>query len=596
MNNFEKSSVKLLPIIENTDNRVTFYTEFDGEFEVGDKLYIAVNNTGITEYTELDSMANTGYTSSNIGYELLQKDGNRIVLDIKYDTFPLKYSGITPETCFIGRVYITNSEINRGVINGCLIKDTSTQPLSKSNIEWKQGILFDTLGAISNIDFNTKSDDTKLLLKTIINSKGEVESFYTYNNYGIGLSIINLSDNVFQMNNCNISAGVFNDCNLVSTSGNEITGGELYGCYIGDSYTVNGGRLVNCESESSNVIWLDGTWSNDYTGTTLNNPFKTFTWEDGTWENGIFPAGSTWLNGRFKDGTFAGLSWNTGEFENGVFSGSTWINGLFNNGSITNSIWENGTFNNGSITDTRWKNGTFNNGSISATVSKQWDNGTFNSGIITNMGWIDGVFNGGVMSGCTWATGDWYDGKFTSGSEWTTGNWYNGEFEDSIWHNGKFYNGIFKNSIWNNGSVYYGVFVDMEFSTNGKYWAQGIWYNGTMNNVDVNHIEWYNGIANDSRFGQSTSSIVNWYDGTFNSGTFGVGAVGNSFWYDGRFYYGTFSGDLWENGTFYTGEITTYVNPKFRTNKPFKPYDEYGSFRKNDKRYRHPRRRKTIGY
>jgi hypothetical protein len=189
MSNFNKSSVKLLPIIENTNNNVTFYTEFDGEFEVGDKLYIAVNNTGITEYTLLDSMVNTGFTDSSIGYELLEKDGNRIVLDIKYDTFIL--NSLTPETCFIGRVYITNSDIARGIINGCLIKDTSTQPLSKANIEWKQGILFDTLGSIKNIDFNSKSDDTKLILKSIINTKGEVESFYTYNNYGIGLSIIN---------------------------------------------------------------------------------------------------------------------------------------------------------------------------------------------------------------------------------------------------------------------------------------------------------------------------------------------------------------------------------------------------------------------
>ena len=98
-------------------------------------------------------------------------------MNIIYDTFILP--SLTPETCFIGRVYIINSEINRGIINGCLIKDTSTQPLSKSNIEWKQGILFDTLGSITNIDFNTKSDDTKLILKTIINTKGEVESFYT---------------------------------------------------------------------------------------------------------------------------------------------------------------------------------------------------------------------------------------------------------------------------------------------------------------------------------------------------------------------------------------------------------------------------------
>jgi len=588
MDNFNKSSVKLLPVIENTDNKVTFYTEFDGEFEVGDKLYIAVNNISIIEYTLLDSMANTGTTDSNIGYELLSKSGNRIVLDIVYDTFIL--NSLTPETCFIGRVYVSNSEINRGIINGCLMKDTAAQPLSKSNIEWKQGILFDTIGSINNIDFKSKSLDTKLVLKTIINSKGEIESFYTYNNYGLGLSIINLSDNIFQLNDCNISAGVFNNC-IIEGNNKLIDGGELYSCTIGESYTIDGGRLVDSEFENSNINWLNGKWNSSYTGTT--NPFKSLTWENGTWENGIFPL-STWLNGRFLDGTFAGLSWNNGEFNNGYFSGSTWKDGIFNNGIISdNSTWENGTFNNGVIIDTTWNNGTFNNGSIYSTSSKTWQNGIFNDGIITNMGWTNGVFNGGTMSGCTWIDGEFYNGKFTGGSTWTDGIWYNGEFEDSTWENGKFYNGIMKNSLWQTGSVYYGVFIDMN-DYPFKYWQEGIWYNGTMNNVLVSKIDWYNGIANDTTLGRTSStSIVNWYNGSFNSGTFGYnGGSGNYTWYDGKFYNGTFSGTEWKNGTFYTGDITTYVNPKFQTNKPFKPYKEFGIFLPIFKSRRLPRERR----
>jgi len=608
MNNFNKSSVKLLPIIENTNNRVTFYTEFDGEFEVGDKLYIAVNNTGITEYTVLDSMVNTGCTDSAIGYELLQKDGNRIVLDIIYDTFILTLNSLSVDTCFIGRVYVTNSTIDRGIINGCLIKDTSTQPLSKSNIIWKQGILFDTIGSINNIDFESKSDNSKLVLKTIINSKGEVESFYTYNNYGIGLSIINLSDNIFQLNECNISAGVFNHCDVEGSS-NQITGGELYNCFIGDTYIINGGRLVDSEFATSNVTWLNGTWSSNYTGDTANNPFKSLTWEDGTWEDGIFPLSSTWIKGRFIDGTFNGLSWNGGEFDDGIFSGTTWSDGIFNDGLILNSQWLDGTFNNGVIIDTRWHNGTFNNGAIYSTdttypYTHRWDNGIFNNGIITHMDWRDGVFNNGTMSGCSWATGDFYNGKLAGGSEWTEGNWYNGEFEDSVWKNGKFYNGIMKNSWWLEGSVYYGVFIDMspfDYGVRGFY--QGIWYNGTMNNVEVSNVQWFNGIANDSTLGNSFTSTISsnfgirWYDGSFNSGTFGdtVNTAGDYIWYDGKFYYGTFAGDDWVNGTFYTGDILTYVNPKFKTNKPFKPYNEYGAFRSKSKKVRLPKHSRTSG-
>jgi hypothetical protein len=417
-------------------------------------------------------MVNTGFTDSSIGYELLEKDGNRIVLDINYDTFIL--NSLTPETCFIGRVYITNSDIARGIINGCLIKDTSTQPLSKANIEWKQGILFDTLGSIKNIDFNSKSDDTKLILKSIINTKGEVESFYTYNNYGIGLSIINLSNNTFQLNECNIDAGVFNNC-IISGNDNNITGGEFYDCIIGNTYTVDGGRLINCEFESTNASWKNGSWGNDYSGTT-DNPFKPLTWEDGTWEYGIFPVTSTWVNGRFKEGTFKGLSWNNGEFIDGEISGTTWVNGIFNDGIIYNSFWNNGIFNGGVMYDTTWNNGIFNN--------------------------------------------------------------------------------------------------------------------GTMNNVRAYSIEWYNGIANDSIIGaNSVTAVANWYNGSFNSGTFGsIGST--SIWHDGKFYYGTFSGTEWKNGTFYTGDITTYVNPKFRTNKPFKPYREFGAYVKNDKRKRYPRKRR----
>jgi len=592
MSNFNKSSVKLLPIIENTNNRVTFYTEFDGQFEVGDKLYIAVNNTGITEYVVLDSLAKTRTTDSTIGYKLLERTGNRLVLDIVYDTFML--NSLTPETCFIGRVYVINSQINRGIINGCLIKDTATQPISKSNIEWKQGILFDTIGSINNIDFNSKTSNDTLILKSIINTKGEVESFYTYNNYGIGLTIINLSNNVFQLNNCNISAGVFNYCNIEGIS-NKITGGDLYNCFIGNTHIIDGGRLVNCEFESNNTTWINGKWNSNYTGDTAGNPFKPLTWQNGTWENGYFPNSSTWLNGRFKDGLFNGLSWNNGEFNDGTFSGTTWVDGIFNNGIIYNSLWIDGTFNDGVIIDSRWMNGTFNNGSIYSTSSPQkWDKGTFNSGIITNMEWSNGVFNNGIMSGCTWTTGDFYGGKIVGNSIWKDGNWYNGEFEDSSWENGKFYNGIMKNSYWDNGVVYYGVFIDMNDYLSLKYWQNGIWYNGTMNNVLVQKIDWYNGIANDVVLGiNSSTSYVNWYNGTFNSGTFGYhGSGGTYVWHDGRFYYGKFSGDDWINGTFYTGEITTYINPKFKVNKPFKPYNDFGTFKINDEKKRYPAKRR----
>lgn len=592
MSNFNKSSVKLLPIIENTNNRVTFYTEFDGEFEIGDKLYIAVNDSGITEYDILDSMVNTGFTNSAIGYDLLDKVGNKIVLDIKYDIFRLSYTStnLTEDTCFIGRVYIKNSIINRGIINGCLIKDTETEPLSKANIEWKQGILFDTLGIISNIDFNSKSLNSKLILKSIINTKGVVESFYTENNYGKGLSIINLSDNTFNLINCDITAGVFNNCVLEGDQ-NEISGGEFFNCFLGDTYIVNNGRFENCEFETISCEWNDGNWYNDYTGTT-NNPFRPLTWTNGVWEYGRVPTDCTWLNGRFKGGIFEGNSWYDGEFEEGEFINSGWNNGNFNNGVMSASVWNNGNFNGGVMFDTVWNNGTFNDGVIYSTGSHfNWMDGTFNGGVMTDMNWLNGDFNGGIFSGSTWTDGDWYNGKLIA-SDWITGNWYNGEFEDSTWTDGKFYNGIMKNSKWNNGSVYYGTFLDMNDYPN-KCFLNGIFYNGVLNNVFVFKIDLYNGIANNSVFGSgSPASKINWYNGSFNSGIFGVSGGGGDYnWSDGKFYNGTFSG-VWENGTFYTGDITTYIKTKYQVGKSFKPYKEFGAYRKHRRRRRYPRKRR----
>lgn len=572
---YEKSSVKLLPIIENTNNKVSFYSEFDGGFEVGDKLYIAVNNTNIVEYYALDSLINTGYTNDLIGYELLNKIDNKLTLDIEYDTFSL--TGLTEGTCFIGRVYIRNSIINRGVINGSLIKDTSTQPLTKSNIEWKQGILFDTLGEIRNINFNTKSSGDKLLLKSIVNTDGVVETFYTQNNNGIGLSIINLSQNRFSLVECNINAGVFNNCDLTGYK-NTITGGELYGCNIGDNYIVNGGRLVNCVENSSLVDWINGSWYSDWTdGDPGGNPFKSLIWYNGIWEYGEFPSTSTWNSGRFKSGLFEGLSWITGTFNSGTFKDTIWEDGIFNDGTMINSTWNDGVFNNGTMVDTLWEDGTFNNGSISSTSTQQsWNNGIFNGGEMVNMEWDNGTFNDGTISGCTWNDGIFNGGIIRGGSIWYNGTFYNGEFSNSRWDNGTFHNGIMRNSKWLDGVVYYGVFIDMNNFPN-KYWDDGIWYNGTMNNVAVRSIEFYNGIVNDSQFGVSSGSVINWYDGSWNSGTFG-GNGSTSNWYDGTFYFGTFSGTTWENGTFYKGDIQTSINDRYILDKEFTPFKRSGLY------------------
>ena len=137
MANFTKNAVRILPKIYNSENKVVIYTEFDGFFEVGDKLYIMVNNIGVNfsqEYYKLDSYYNRGNENSSIGYTLLEKDNNLLKLDINYDEL-----GLTNliEDCYIGRVYIKDSIIENSTINGVSFHNVNFNINSKLNLIWK---------------------------------------------------------------------------------------------------------------------------------------------------------------------------------------------------------------------------------------------------------------------------------------------------------------------------------------------------------------------------------------------------------------------------------------------------------------------------
>jgi len=260
MDNYIKNSVKLLPVIEQLENKVVLYTEFSGNYDIGDKLYIMVNDIGSTDYQALDSLANSGTSTSTLGYDLLKKDGNKIILDIDYDTFGV--STLEVDNCYIGRVYIKNGEIERGEINSVLMRNVKISPNSRLDIVWKQGILFDSPSGVTNMDFIDKHTDDELLFKSeLVN--GEVNSFYTKNNNRIGISIFNLSSNRMSFDKCNIDGGVYNKGDLVGTS-NIIQKGILNDCTITGTYINDGGEMNNCTLLDTDIIWKNGKWSSDW--------------------------------------------------------------------------------------------------------------------------------------------------------------------------------------------------------------------------------------------------------------------------------------------------------------------------------------------
>ena len=572
---YNKSSTKLLTVIDNYENNAVLYTELDGNYSVGDKLYIMVLDNGSPEYI-LDSFQSSGTTYQSIGYELLAKDGNKLTLDINYSG--LTFNSLTQDNCYIGRVYIKNGSITRGVINGSILYNVSlSSSPSGFDLLWYQGIVVTAPFpnyCISNMNFNSNTAGSLVMKSEVLSAATvTINSYYTIDNYGIGLSIINLSSSPLSLVGCNINSGVFNNCELTTgknNPSNTITSGELNNCFIGQRYIINGGDFINCTISDNTVSWVNGTWDNNL----ATNCFKTFIWSGGTWRNGTFPSTSVWLGGRFVKGFFYGAKWvdgtfgtkystsldtifyNTnwygGSFNGGIFSGSTWLGGIFNNGTFSGSTWTDGIFNNGIFTYSTWIDGTFNGGTFS---NSTWTNGTFNDGTFGDgtFGdsiWLDGVFNGGLFTGVT--NSDWYNGGF-----------YGGIIGTATWHDGSFYKGSMFNSKWLAGDLFFGYMNSVE-------WTGGTWHNGIANDISFWNGDWENGILNYGAFYGG-----NWWNGSFNSGTFTGGT--NSVWYNGNFYSGIFSGK-WIDGTFYNGNIQTFVPQVDIIGRQFTQYNKSGLF------------------
>jgi len=558
---YEKNAVKILPKIDNIDNKVVLYTEYDGNFDIGDKLFIMVNDQTSQGYYKLDSLYNSGYTYDKIGYTLLNKVNNQLTLDINYDTLGL--TQILPNNCFIGTVYLKNSAMSKGTINATMFYNTNISSTDINNINWKQGIIISSSNTIKNIYFKKKYIDN--YLKTRINSDNQIEYFYSENDYNNTLNTINLTTTILGIENCNIDEGIFTNCQFIRTNDSSnviINNGVFENSIFSGNYIINNGYFKN-STITDKVIWNNGRWKNDIVDLTeATNRYYSTVWTNGIWENGYFPTGITWKDGRFLNGTFSGNTWTNGTFNNGTFGSNTWTNGTFNNGTFNGKIWTNGIFNNGNINDITWYNGTFNNGTA---TNISWETGIFNNGTLNNSIWKAGTFNNGtIISGCTWNNGKFINGIFES-STWNNGNFYNGIFNNSDWNNGNFYNGTIFNSNWTKGNMFFG-------KINLLNWSGGTWYNGVANNIDFYDGTWKNGVFNFGTF----------YNGTWKNGSFNSGEFKNGTWENGNFYFGDFYlAATWVKGTFHNGRFDVDNIPaKDVIGKKFVQYNKKGLVKK----------------
>lgn len=560
---YEKNAVKILPKIDNIDNKVVLYTEYDGNFDIGDKLFIMVNENNYIkpslEYQKLDSLYNSGYTYDKIGYTLLNKVNNRLTLDIPFDTLGLRE--IASNTCFIGTIYLKNSAITKGTINATMFYNTNISSTDITDINWKQGIIISSSNTIKNIYFKKKYITN--FLKAKINSDNKIEYYYSENDYNNTLNIINLTPSILDIENCNIDEGIFSNCQFIRTNNSPnvtINNGIFSSCIFSGNYLINDGYFKN-STITDIVRWNNGRWKSELVGVSGDtNRYSSTVWTDGIWENGYFPTGVTWKDGRFLNGYFDGDIWTNGTFNNGTFNGDTWINGTFNNGTFSGDTWTDGTFNNGLINGITWTDGTFNNGT---TIGVSWETGTFNNGTF-NGTWQGGVFNNGtIVSGSTWQNGNFINGIFES-STWNNGNFYNGTFNNSDWLNGNFYNGTIFNSNWTKGNMFFG-------KINLLKWTGGTWYNGIANNIDFYDGTWNDGVFNFGTF----------YDGTWKNGSFNSGEFKNGTWENGKFYFGDFYlAATWSGGTFYTGRYGSNIPAKDVIGKKFLQYNKKGLVKK----------------
>lgn len=570
MSDYNTNSVEILSKVINDSNYIKIFTNVNGNFVVGDYVYISSLNSNDIN-ADLDNFINYFlYSGETIqgqsffyldgdkytqGYEVLSVDttNNGITINREYSTLK-DYAELTPNNFYIGKTYFVYSEIDNSKVNSTILKNSKIG--LNGDVEWIQGVLFD--GVVSNLNIVDKYDSKHISLNSEFqNENGNVVSKYSYNNNGYGYSLFYGFNNAIVFSNTTINNGFFNNCILnaeIGVSGEDLTkinNGYFKNCEFNNIFIINNGNFVDSRINSIDTIWNYGIFDSSSSFT----DFKPQIWYDGIWYKGSTPLNLKWLNGSFYGDSFSdSCEWENGEFNGNEFNGTVWKNGSFNKGVYKSVFWNNGIFNSGTFSSTStWKTGVFNGGTFSGT----WLDGIFNGGVFNGLNWTTGIFNGGVFSSGTWLDGEFNGGSFENGtSVWRNGSFYNGDFKNSNWDNGDFYNGNLINTTWLDGTFHYGTMYSV------------IWRNGTVKNCisynsDFDTVTWVNGIFNGGNFAKVSGQ---WDNGSFNDGVFLVGGTFNS----GYFYGGVFEG-TWLGGVFYTGTTST-VPPEKRLNYKYEPF------------------------
>ena len=611
----KKNAVKLLSKIDSIDNYVILYTEFDGFFDIGDRLYIMAIDTSSDEYQYLDSINNYNSTSDKMGFVVLDKIRNSIKINRKYNEFTKNINSINSD-CYISTVYIKNSSIKTGYINASLLNNVMLDTTENNKLRIIQCVLAKLNGSvINNTILEKKYNKKDLILKTeIIDNK--VESYYTYNNYDNGLTIINLSDNRLDINGTDIYDGIINNCDIYTDTSisNLPNPNNLLGHWSLDELDgkiISGNLNKNIVLNSGNIL-VDGISNNgifrslplDESGIGVLNGINL--------ENSNTFSISIWFKLERYNGydislyTTSVLCFRNNDYKFGIYIDSPGDSPILNFGITDNNELLNIEF---GIEYGKWYHCVFVNDSglikqyINNELKSELNNTINYSGIFDMLigysmniprekfsspfrGIIDEIrvydkvltddeikslydnpggdfslkkyIHSGLLNNCNIDNGYIVKGGTFNNctvsdlTKWEYGKWVNSYNEIE--------NNPFKSNVWEDGIWEGGRFPDILWK-NGRFISgtfNGIWDDGVFINGTFKDSNWNNGIFNNGLFENS-----NWSGGTFNNGTFensnwsggtfNNGTFENSDWYGGTFHGGQFENSKWYDGTFNNG-------------------------------------------
>lgn len=401
------NSVLLLNSTQPKGDYITFFSELNSDFVIGDKVFIVGGNYDNTVYTDKTNVLYDPFHEFAIGYTVVSIDNtdvsNGITLNIPYrkaiyNTLGVDTTQYTPLSVYninqdIKEAYITKTYVKRGEINGGIFEDGIFGEKDKETAIFNNRFDSDVPAQFTNGvilggnyqwgDFKTKYVDTKVGKKQTLNefngitnvydsSKYNIEKF-SNNNNGYGYSIV-VSGNLGK---------VYNNSHDITTNGtnfsltfNDYVPYPLWKAYV-SSNPFKFDLQLKIVSPKNNRTFDIKSITNKTVVFNTNQMYNTHI-EDSILfdEQGIFEIiilvknNTTGIinslnSGRFfKPNIYAGVFNNVniqggniywGEFKNGIYASN--YDKLFFNDGVVNGV-KNSTY----LNDVRWNNGIFIDG------------------------------------------------------------------------------------------------------------------------------------------------------------------------------------------------------------------------------------------